>query len=59
MAAIFTQVGHFYSGEVGQFYIGADTPSFDAEIPAREEQYGSETARLQSASPSVLPCEAD
>jgi serine/threonine-protein kinase HipA len=25
MAAILTQVGHFYFGEVGQFYIGADS----------------------------------
>jgi hypothetical protein len=27
-AAIFTQVGQFYSGEVGQYYIGANTQTW-------------------------------
>jgi hypothetical protein len=32
MAAILAQVGHFYFGAVGQFYIGANTFEAEAEM---------------------------
>ena len=36
--AILAQVGHFYFGAVGQFYIGANTKSPD-RVPARLDQF--------------------